>query len=348
MKVLTRKITKRLFIFFIFVVGLFGGISKVFPAEGAVGAAALTQGVNAFKKGDYISAIFMLRRALTSRENFNADTYYMLITAEMASEDYDSAYKDCLIFTKNFFDSPYLPYIIYHKGRCLYFQKQYEKAIITLSDFCHEYPDNAMVAGALFWIGECFFVTYNYTDALSLYERVVGEYPRDAKAVVSQYRIEVIEQSRREEKLLHLLKETGEEYLAAREESERQEKLLGNDKAQDAKAQIALLEEKNSTLERNIRKLQKENDVLKLMVEGDMAGAARLEKAQQEESGADGSVSGDSKNKNRATGGAQPAGSTLPRESARGTTTSTQSTKKRASSTKSSTKKIAQRTKTPS
>lgn len=244
-------------------------------------ATSFTQGMYAFNKGDYVSAIFMLRRAITFPENNNGDTYYMLITAEMASEDYDNAFKDCVTFIKSFYDSPYLPYILYHKGRCLFFQKQYEKCIIQLSDFCHEYPKNELYAAALFWIGESFFVNYNYSDALSLYTRVVTEYPGDSKAVIAQYRIETIEQLRREEKLLHLLKETGEEYLAAREEYEKQARLIANDKAQDAKLQIDELQAQVDALQSTVKKLQKENDVLKLMVKGDVKGAAKLQEDQK-------------------------------------------------------------------
>lgn len=229
---------------------------------------AFSQGTEAFKKGEYTSAVLMLRRAVSYPENFNADTYYMLVTAQMFAEDYKSALQDCEVFIKNFYDSPYLSYIFYHKGRALYFEKNYEKAIIVLSDFCHEYPSHEMLPSALYWMAECFFVNYNYDDAMGLYDRIIEEYPNSDKAVNAQYRVETILLQQREEKLLYLLKETGEEYLAARDKVDTLERTSNFENAQDAKVIISSLQAANDALQLEIKKLQKENDVLKSIVQG--------------------------------------------------------------------------------
>lgn len=237
---------------------------------------AFGAGMDAFKSGDFVSAIFLLRKAVTYRENFNADTFYVLITAEMQAEDYKSAFKDCETFEKNFYNSPYAAYITYHKARCLFYQAQYEKCIMLMSDFCHDNPKNPMYASAVFWIAECFFVNYNYDDALLLYNRILSEYPEDQKARVAQYRVESITQSRREDKLLHLLKETGQEYLSLKEDYERQQKIATFENAEDARAMINDLQQKVSITQQEVSKLRKENNVLKLMVKGDMEGASKL------------------------------------------------------------------------
>ena len=227
-----------------------------------IASAAFLQGTDAFKSGEWMSAVFMLRRAVSYPENCNSDTWYMLITAEMYAGEYKSAYQDCEMFLKDFPDSPYLSYIMYHKGRALFCLGEYERSVIQLSDFCHYYPDHEMYASALFWVAESFFAAYNYSDAEILYSRVVSEFPDDAKAAAAQYRIETIAQNAREEKLLYLLKETGEEYLAAKEEYERQLKLSGSDSAGEAHRRIMELQHANAELQKKITLLEQEKNDL--------------------------------------------------------------------------------------
>ena len=226
-----------------------------------IASAVFLQGTDAFKSGEWMSAVFMLRRAVSYPENCNSDTWYMLITAEMYAGEYKSAYQDCEMFLKDFPDSPYLSYIMYHKGRALFCLGEYERSVIQLSDFCHYYPDHEMYASALFWVAEAFFAAYNYSDAEILYSRVVSEFPDDAKAAAAQYRIETIAQNAREEKLLYLLKETGEEYLAAKEEYERQLKLSGSDSAGEARRRIMELQHANA-LQKKITLLEQEKNDL--------------------------------------------------------------------------------------
>ena len=227
-----------------------------------IASAAFLQGTDAFKSGEWMSAVFMLRRAVSYPENCNSDTWYMLITAEMYAGEYKSAYQDCEMFLKDFPDSPYLSYIMYHKGRALFCLGEYERSVIQLSDFCHYYPDHEMYASALFWVAEAFFAAYNYSDAEILYSRVVSEFPDDAKAAAAQYRIETIAQNAREEKLLYLLKETGEEYLAAKEEYERQLKLSGSDSVGEARRRIMELQHANAELQKKITLLEQEKNDL--------------------------------------------------------------------------------------
>lgn len=235
----------------------------------SVASAAFLQGTDAFRKGEWMSAVFMLRRAVTYSENNNADTWYMLITAEMYAGEYKSAFQDCEAFLRDFPESPYVSYIMYHKGRALFCLGEYERSVLQLSDFCHYYPEHEMYASALFWVAESFFASYNYTDAETLYLRVVNEFPDDAKAAAAQYRIETIAQSAREEKLLYLLKETGEEYLAAKEEYERQLRMTGSDGALDARRRILDLQHKNSDLQRKVTELEQENGELSVRLEAE-------------------------------------------------------------------------------
>ena len=206
-----------------------------YSSDSGLASSAFVQGAKAFGAGEWMSAIFQLRKAVSYSENNNAETWYMLITAEMYAGEYKNAFQDCESYLVNFSDSPYVSHVLYHKGRALFCMGEYEKSILVLSDFCHQYQEHEMYPSALYWIAESFFAGYNYDDAKLLYETIVNNYPDDAKASPSQYRIEIIAQNSREEKLLYLLKETGEEYLSAKEEYERQLRYAGAENSQDVR-----------------------------------------------------------------------------------------------------------------
>jgi tetratricopeptide (TPR) repeat protein len=182
----------------------------------------------------------------------------MLITAEMYAGEYKSAFNDCEQFIQNFYDSPYISYILYHKGRALFYLGEYEKAILVLSDYCHQYPEHEMYAAALFWIAESFYASYNYVESKSLYERILNEFPDDPKASAAQYRIETINQRSREEKLLYLLRETGEEYLSAKEAYERQLKLYSSETAEEIRKKLINLQERNKQLESKLSEYEQQ------------------------------------------------------------------------------------------
>ncbi|MBP5175244.1 MAG: tetratricopeptide repeat protein, partial [Treponema sp.] len=181
----------------------------------------LVQGYEAYKNKDWVSASLFLRKAVTENPNAVDSTWYMLILSQMATDSYDSAVKDCDTFISKFPDSQLLPYITYQKGRALHQIGQNDRAVMVLSDFCHQNPDSPMYASGLFWMAECFYDDYNYEMAESLYSQVISEYPDDEKAAEAEQRLSEIRQSEREQKLLYLLKMTGEEYLSAREYYER-------------------------------------------------------------------------------------------------------------------------------
>lgn len=240
---------------FVFLLPLFYS----YAGEQSLASSAFVQGADAFRAGDWISSLFLLRKAVAYPENFNAETYYMLITAEMYSGEYKNAFHDCEIYLKNFFDSAYVSYVIYHKGRALYYLGEYDKSVIVMSDFCHQYPEHEMYASALFWIAESFYAAGSYEEAELLYSRILYDFPDDAKSGAAQYRIESIAQAAREEKLLYLLKQTGEEYLAAKEEYERQLLLASSESTAQTRSRLLDLKQYNSGLEKRVAELEKEN-----------------------------------------------------------------------------------------
>lgn len=224
---------------------------------------AFLDGCKAYTSGDWTTAVFSLKKAASFEENNNAETYYMLINAEIYSGDFKSALDTCVYFLEEFKGSFYESNVVYLKGRCFYSLGEYDKAVITLSDFCHQYEGHDMYPSSLFWIGESFYACYQYDDARALYQRVVSEFPDDVKAPACQYRIETISQRDREEKLLYLLKQTGEEYLFAKEEYEKQLKVYSSDTNAGTRAKLYEAQRKNAELEEKYNTLQRELEAVK-------------------------------------------------------------------------------------
>lgn len=213
---------------------------------------AYRQALTSYRDGDWNSATLFLRRAMTDSSLSTADAWFMLVNSQMYAQDYRSALSDCETFLSRFSDSPLVPYVQYQKGRALHFTGRNDDAVIVLSDFCHQNPGHALYAAALYWIAECFFEDYGYDTARSLYERVVTEFPDDEKVSDAQFKLSLIAQREREEKLLYLLKMTGEESLSAREEYERQLRQYQNDDITSLRRELQTASQRIAELEREL------------------------------------------------------------------------------------------------
>ena len=236
--------------------------SNSFASESA--STAYLEGCKAFSRGEWNSAVFLLKKAASYSENDNPDTHYMMISAEIYAEDYKNALDDCEDFLRIFPESIYIPRIQYMKGKLLYNLGEYEKAIVVLSDFCHRNEDNELYPSALFYIAECLFTDYKYDEAEAIYERIVTQFPSSEKVNAAQYRIENIAQRSREEKLLYLLKQTGEEYLSAKEEYEKQLRLYNSDAINSTRDKLIETQQKNKDLEEQIKNLETQIETLKV------------------------------------------------------------------------------------
>lgn len=211
-------------------------------------SAILDEGLQAYNNKDYANAAILLREALSGGAS-NPDVKYMLIMSEMYSGDYASAIADGNEFSRAYPDSTLLPNVNYQKGKAFHYMGNNDQAVMTLSDFCHENPENPAYPSALYWLAECFYEDYNFDTAGGLYQRIIDIFPNDRKAVDARYKIDAIAQREREQKLLDLLKANNEEYLASKAEYERQLKDLESEdiatlkkKLADANARIAELE----------------------------------------------------------------------------------------------------------
>ncbi len=232
-----------------------------FASESAV--SAFVEACKSYSRGDWSDAKFQLKKAVSYKENLNPDTYFMLIMAEVYDGDNKNALDDCSFFLENFPDSMYYPRVYYQKGKLLYSLGEYEKSIVVLSDFCHLYEGDELYSYALFYIGESLFAGYKYDEAGSVYERIVTEFPESAKTPAAQYRLETILQRGREEKLLYLLKQTGEEYLSAKEEYERQLRLYNSEAMDSTRQKLTAAQAKNESLQKQVSELELQIAALK-------------------------------------------------------------------------------------
>ena len=238
-----------------FVMSLLCGSSFIFAAD-ASSSSAYLEACKAFSRGEWNSAEILLRKAVAYPQNNNADTNYMLITAEIYAGDDSSALKDTEAFLRSYPSSIYTARVQYMRGKLLYNLGEYEKSIIVLSDFCHQYENSELYPSALFYIAESLYSGYKYDEAEALYERIIAQYPDNDKVSASQYRMESIAQRSREEKLLYLLKQTGEEYLAAKEDYEKQLRLYNSEAINTTRERLADAQQKNQELEDQIRDLE--------------------------------------------------------------------------------------------
>lgn len=212
---------------------------------------SLLDGYLSYQKGDWTNAAFFLRKAATDPSVSNDSVWYMIIMSEMNMEKFSNALADCNYFMQTFNDSSLLPNIKYQRGRILHYVGQNDNAVLELSDFCHENPESPVYSSALFWIAECFYEDYSFETAKTLYERIVSEFPESSKVEDSLFKISLINQREREEKLLYLLKLTGEEYLSARETYEKQLRIYQTEDAKELRKQLAQARERILELEYN-------------------------------------------------------------------------------------------------
>ena len=212
---------------------------------------SLLDGYLSYQKGDWTNAAFFLRKAATDPSVSNDSVWYMIIMSEMNMEKFSNALSDCNYFMQTFNDSSLLPNVKYQRGRILHYVGQNDNAVLELSDFCHENPESPVYSSALFWIAECFYEDYSFETAKTLYERVVSEFPESSKVEDSLFKISLINQRERQEKLLYLLKLTGEEYLSARETYEKQLRIYQTEDAKELRKQLAQARERILELEYN-------------------------------------------------------------------------------------------------
>ena len=209
----------------------------------------LVYGLEAYKNKDWSNALFFLRKASGLSETSSEEIWLLMILTEMNVNDYDAVLRDADLFMRRFPSSPYIPNIEYQRSLARFGLEMYDEAAKGFSAFCENYPSHVLIPSALFWAGESLYRQYEYASAMPLYTRVVTEYEGSDKYAESLYRIELLKQREREEKLLYLLRVTVEEAAAAREEYERQIKKAESEENIILKRRVRALEEQLTALQ---------------------------------------------------------------------------------------------------
>jgi tol-pal system protein YbgF len=80
----------------------------------------------------------------------------------------------------------------YYIGECLYFQNQFEDAILEYQVLVSGYPKNNLVSAALLKQGLAFQATGDVNSARILYQKVVREYSKSYSAGVARERLKTI------------------------------------------------------------------------------------------------------------------------------------------------------------
>ena len=184
----------------------------------------IARGMEAYRDEDWASAEFFIRKYLSdaSFEDAGDDVVYILIKSSFHAGDYEGAQADCAAFLGSFPESRYRPLVLFQNGKLLHLLGRNDSAVLALCDFCQLNPGHELYPDALFWIAEAFFDEYDFESARGLYTRVVSDFASNRNVPAAKYKLDLISRRSREEKLLYLLRVTGEENLSAREEYERQ------------------------------------------------------------------------------------------------------------------------------
>lgn len=235
----------------------------------------LNKGLQAYKEGDWESAILLLKNAVSLPETSTPEVLYVLVMSEMFNGNYLDVLKDGKTFCNLYPESEYKVYVDYQMGRALHYLGKYVDSISVLQKFCADNQNNELFSSALFWMAESFYASYYFDEAKGLYERVVSDFPDSPKYVESLYRLDLIVQREKEEKLLYLLKVTGEEYISSKENYDRQIKQFNTEESIGLRNQLRIAND-------NLKKSQSELDIIREEKANLEAKYADLEKAYSE------------------------------------------------------------------
>ena len=105
-------------------------------------------------------------------------------------EDYSNAITTFQQLLTDFPDSPYADDAQYYIG---YINENklghYIKALLEYQELIDNCPDSPYADDAQLGIGNCYYVTYDYSHALEAYQKVIDDYPESSLLALSQYSI---------------------------------------------------------------------------------------------------------------------------------------------------------------
>ncbi len=253
-------------------VSLFLLTALLFSQEGSATKAQsfgqdLIQGLEAYKVGNWEDAVIFLKRTSNFQEASSDVVWYFVVMAESNLGDYQAALRDGTMFLEKFNRSIYAPEITYQTLYASYELGMYEQAISGFTAFIKNYPEHDLVAPAVFFTGEALYNVYEFASAKAYYDRIIVDFPNSSKYDDALFRLELLKQREREEKLLYLLRVTGEEAVAAKEDYERQIKQLQSEEALILRKRLEDLEQEFSKLQVEKEDLIIQNENLKNTVQ---------------------------------------------------------------------------------
>ncbi|MBE6350541.1 MAG: tetratricopeptide repeat protein [Spirochaetaceae bacterium] len=231
------------------------------------GISLLVQGYEAFQKEDWVSARLFLKKAIAFDETSTPEVLYLLILSEMYAEDYQSTFDDAVVFVAKYPSSVYVPVVQYQMARSLYYLNRFEEALQLFGQFCNQYVEHELYSNGLFWMGECLYASYYFSVAKPLFMRVIEEFPQSPKYAEAVYRLNLIELQEKEEKLLYLLKVTGEEYLSAKEDYERQLKMYQTEESLGLRKQLNQTTDELATTKLRLEEISRQSSDSELKLE---------------------------------------------------------------------------------
>lgn len=65
----------------------------------------------------------------------------------------------------------------------------YIQALLEYQELINNYPDSSYTDNAQLGIGNCYYVTYDYSHAIEAYQKLIGDYPESSLLALAQYSI---------------------------------------------------------------------------------------------------------------------------------------------------------------
>lgn len=208
----------------------------------------LVEGIEAYKNKQWADSLFFLKKAIINPANSTEEVWYLLINAEFHLKEYEGVVRDAEIFATKFPKSPYSAEVFFQLNLAYFVLEHYVAAAQGFKDFLEKYPRHAFVPAALFWQAEASYNAYDFTNAQLLYEKIIHDFPQSSQYSQAVYKLELLKQREREEKLLYLLRVTGEEAIAAKEDYQRQLRQLKSEENITLRQQLQEMERKNQEL----------------------------------------------------------------------------------------------------
>lgn len=222
-----------------------------------------------FNQNKFDEAIILFREIILSSNNdiLKREAYFWIAKAYMNINKLYLAEQNLEYYLLNYQkDGQNYAEALYQKGRLLFFQEEYQKAIEQLNLYITQYPNDILVSNAYYWIGESLYALGQFNDAEFYFDIVIKMYPKSNKVEACMYKLRLIEHKKSSLVLQNLLKWSQEQYLLTLNQFKIREKSLQQaleeyEKNKDKKLDT-IEKEKYNQLQKENEELKKKNEIL--------------------------------------------------------------------------------------